>query len=55
MGNPIKLMLLGITILLVTIFFQQVVSPVGGNPSPVLQLLLVLGIGTTLVGFFKNK
>ena len=55
MKEPIRIMLLGIAILIVSIFIQNI--PLGGTDSPsnLVQIIFAIGFITTLVGFFYKK
>jgi len=54
MKDPIRIMLLGIAIMIVSIFVQNI--PTGGTESVsnVVQVIFAIGVITTLVGFFKK-
>ncbi len=55
MKDPIRIMLLGIAILIVSIFIQLI--PTGGTDSHwnLVQVVFAIGFITTLVGFFYKK
>lgn len=54
MKEPIKIMLLGIAILVISIFVQNL--PTGGTESisSTVQIIFAIGVITTLIGFFKK-
>ena len=52
MKEPIKIMLLGISIIMVSLFIQNI-EP--GSPSSLVQIIMAVGFITTLVGFFYKK
>jgi hypothetical protein len=54
MKDPIKVMLLGISIMLLGLFIQNTSSWDAG-PTNAVQLLIAAGFITVLVGFFMNK
>jgi hypothetical protein len=54
MKEPIRIMLLGIAILIISIFVQNI--PTGGTESisNTVQIIFALGVITTLIGLFKK-
>ena len=54
MKDPIRIMLLGIAIMIVSIFVQNI--PTGGTESvsSIVQVIFVIGVITTIIGFFKK-
>lgn len=54
MKDPIRIMLLGVAILIISIFVQNI--PTGGTESVsnVVQVIFAIGVITTLIGFFKR-
>ncbi|CAG9622473.1 hypothetical protein BACCIP111883_03264 [Sutcliffiella rhizosphaerae] len=54
MKNSIKIMLLGITVLLLSFFIHNI--SMGDYPSTLVQLIFVAGFITVIVGFlYKEK
>ncbi|WP_155922301.1 hypothetical protein [Bacillus sp. EB01] len=54
MREPMKIMILGISIMLLALFIQNI-SSWGSGPSNVVQILIIIGFISTLVGFFLKK
>lgn len=54
MKDPIKVMLLGISIMLLALFIQNTSSWDAG-PTNAVQLLIAAGFIAVLVGFFMNN
>ncbi|MED1603291.1 hypothetical protein [Alkalihalophilus marmarensis] len=54
MNNPVKIMLLGITVILLSLFIQLSYGQ-GYGPSNTVQLLFAAGFITVITGFFMKK
>jgi hypothetical protein len=55
MKEPVKIMLLGISIMIVGLFIQNISRWELSSPSSVVQIIFAVGFITTLVGFFSKK
>ncbi|MCM3618427.1 hypothetical protein M3936_12625 [Sutcliffiella horikoshii] len=54
MKEPIRIMLLGIAILIVSIFVQNIHTGGTESVSNPVQIIFAIGVITTLVGYFKK-
>ena len=52
MKEPIKIMLLGMSIMIVSLFIQNIYGGEPSSPSNLVQIIFAAGFITTLVGFF---
>lgn len=55
MKDPIRIMLLGIAILIVSVFIQNMSLGGMDSPSNTVQIIFAIGLITTLAGFFYKK
>ena len=54
MKEPIRIMLLGIAILIVSLFVQNIHTGGTESVSNLVQIIFAIGVITTLVGYFKK-
>ncbi|WP_226682884.1 hypothetical protein [Sutcliffiella horikoshii] len=54
MKEPIRIMLLGIAILIISIFVQNIPTEGTETISNVVQIIFAIGVITTIIGFFKK-
>ncbi|WLR57350.1 hypothetical protein LC048_11110 [Mesobacillus subterraneus] len=55
MKDPIKIMLLGLSIMIVSLFIQNISRWEPSSSSSLVQIIFAVGFMTTLVGFFYKK
>ncbi|MFT9497450.1 hypothetical protein [Anaerosolibacter sp.] len=55
MKEPIRIMLLGISIMIVSLFIQNLSRWEPSSPSSLVQIIFAVGFITSLVGFFYKK
>ncbi|TYS16691.1 hypothetical protein FZC78_11935 [Rossellomorea vietnamensis] len=52
MKEPIKIMLFGITIMIVSLFFQNLTKWESSPPSSLIQIVFAAGLITVIAGYF---